>query len=99
MGQAKNNSLRGTITQITEQLIAELQGENLTPSEKISFLKTLLPYSVGRLPNAAVNYQIRSGQPTSGRVIELSEDGGRKDSSSILEDFPLADGKVGITFR
>lgn len=89
MEQAKNNSLRGTITQITEQLIAELQGENLTPSEKISFLKTLLPYSVGRLPNAAVNYQIRSGQPTSGRVIELSEDGGRKDEGGFFSSLSM----------
>ena len=97
--QGQGVNLRSTINEITEQLITELQGAELTATGKISFLKTLLPYSVGKLPTAAVNYQIFSGQPTSGRVIELSENGGRKDTSSILENFPLADGRVGITFN
>lgn len=80
-------NLRATINEITERLITELQGAELTATEKIAFLKTLLPYSVGRLPTAAVNYQIYSGQPTSGRVIELSEDGGNK--GSVLENWTL----------
>ena len=96
--QRQGVNLRATINEITEQLITELQGAELTATEKIAFLKTLLPYSVGKLPTAAVNYQIYSGQPTSGRVIELSENGGSEETS-ILEKFPLADGKVGITFR
>lgn len=73
----KQTTLRDTINEIAEQLIAELHGAELTASEKIAFLKTLLPYSVGKLPTASVNVQIgRNGQPTSARVVELTENGG-----------------------
>lgn len=69
-------SLRGTISDVTEQLLQELLSMELTPADKISLLRTLLPYSVGKLPTALVNYSVLSGQPTSARVIDLSEDGG-----------------------
>lgn len=69
-------SLRTTISEITEQLIQELHQEDLTPADKIALLRVLLPYSVGKLPTALVNYSVYSGQPTSARVIDLSEDGG-----------------------
>ena len=81
--QLKRVNLRDTINTITEKLIAELQGEELTPMEKLAFLKTLLPYSVGKLPTAAVNFQYYSGQPYSGRIVELSEDGGRKEEDEF----------------
>lgn len=74
--QPQAPSLRSTINQITEQLVTELHGEELTPSEKISFLKILLPYSVGKLPSAVINYDMFSGQPLSGRIIEPTEGGG-----------------------
>lgn len=45
-------ALRDTINEITERLINDLQSETLTPTEKLAFLRTLLPYSIGRLPNA-----------------------------------------------
>lgn len=75
--QAQQTSLRGTINEITERLIGELQEEPLTPQEKIAFLRTLLPYTVGRLPTAAVNYQIWRGQPTTARIIEPTSEGGQ----------------------
>lgn len=71
-------NLRGNITEITEELIVELRGQELTPSEKIAFLKTLLPYAVGKLPTALVNFAVISGQPISARVIEPTKDGGIK---------------------
>ena len=74
--QEQAPSLRGTINQITEQLITELHGAELTPSEKIAFLKTLLPYSVGKLPSAVINYDMFRGQPFSGRIIEPTNRGG-----------------------
>lgn len=85
------SSLRDSINELTEKLIEELMEEKLTPTEKLAFLKALLPYSVGRLPNAAVNYKVYgsvnvagnnnstavgSGQPTSARIIEPTKDGG-----------------------
>lgn len=72
----KKPNLRGNITVITEELIAELREQELTPSEKIAFLKTLLPYAVGKLPTALVNFAVISGQPVSARVIEPTKDGG-----------------------
>lgn len=74
--EVKNKSLRSTINEITQRLIEELQGAELTPLEKLALLKTLLPYSVSKLPTAAVNYEIYRGQPLSSRLIEVTEDGG-----------------------
>lgn len=74
--QGQRVSLRSTINEITEQLITELQGAELTATEKIAFLKTLLPYSVGKLPSVAVNYDIYRGQPLSARIIEPTTGGG-----------------------
>jgi len=68
--------IRDTINDLTERIISELQEEKLTPMEKLALLKTLLPYAVGKVPTVAVNYRIRNGQPTSGRLIEPTEDGG-----------------------
>lgn len=85
----EKSSLRDTINGITERLISELQGEELTPMEKLAFLKTLLPYSVGKLPTAAVNLQYYGGQPFSGRIVELSEDGGQKEEDTYLSDLSL----------
>ena len=91
--QKQAHSLRDNINQITEQLITELHEAELTASEKIAFLKTLLPYSVGKLPTASVNVQIgRNGQPTSARVVELTENGGvSTDKVSTSGGFRLSD--------
>lgn len=72
----QSSQLRGTISDITAELINELKEMELNPMEKIALLRTLLPYSVGKLPTALVNFSLLSGQPTSARVIELSGEGG-----------------------
>jgi hypothetical protein len=72
----QSSQLRGTISDITAELINELKEMDLNPMEKIALLRTLLPYSVGKLPTALVNFSLLSGQPTSARVIELSGEGG-----------------------
>lgn len=76
--QEEKQNLRKTITELTEQLIKELQEEELTPMDKLALLRVLLPYSVGKLPTALVNYSIYSGQPTSARIVELTDEGGQK---------------------
>ena len=76
------SSLRESINEIAERLIDELKEEQLTPMEKLAFLKALLPYSVGKLPNVALNYDYCSGQPTSARIIEPTPDGGREANKS-----------------
>ena len=80
--ETTGSSLRDTINELAEQLISDLQKETLTPTEKLSFLKALLPYAVGKLPNAALNYDYSNGQPTSARVIEPTKDGGRTDKKT-----------------
>lgn len=80
--KATGSSLRDTINELTERLINELKEANLTPTEKLAFLKALLPYAVGKLPNAALNYDFCSGQPTSARIIEPTPDGGREAKKS-----------------
>jgi hypothetical protein len=80
----ETGTLRATINGITQRLITELQEAELTPMEKLSFLKVLLPYSVGKLPTAMINYQMCSGQATSARVVELTKDGGRSGEWDIM---------------
>ena len=80
--KATGSSLRDTINELAERLINELKEANLTPAEKLAFLKALLPYAVGKLPNAALNYDFCSGQPTSARIIEPTPDGGREAKKS-----------------
>lgn len=79
---ATGSSLRESINEIAERLINELKEEQLTPMEKLAFLKALLPYAVGKLPNAALNYDFCSGQPTSARIIEPTPEGGKKAEKS-----------------
>lgn len=79
------SSLRESINEIAERLIGELREEQLTPMEKLAFLKALLPYAVGKLPNAALNYDYCSGQPTSARIIEPTPDGGKEAKKSWEE--------------
>lgn len=79
------SSLRETISELAESLINDLKGETLTPMEKLAFLKALLPYAVGKLPNVAINYDFCSGQPTSARIIEPTPGGGKKAEKSWLE--------------
>ena len=84
---AKKIGIRETITDLAEQLVDELRQEELTPMEKLAFLRTLLPYAVGKLPNALVNYAIGyNGQPTSARIIETTEDGGERDIFCMREN-------------
>lgn len=81
----KRTPIRETISDITADLITELREMELQPMEKIALLKALLPYSVGKLPTAAINYSVCSGQPTSARIIELSKTGGKTDESLWLK--------------
>lgn len=75
----ESSSFREAINELAQELIKELREEKLTPMEKLSFLKAILPYAVGKLPNAAINYDYCSGQPTSARIIEPTPDGGSRD--------------------
>lgn len=87
----ENNDLRSTINEMAAKLIEELKEEELSTSEKLAFLKAILPYSVGKLPNAVLNYEKgANAQIFSARIIEPTKDGGIENRLRGADEAPFS---------